>query len=500
MNEYRGNFIANTWTAPTSPDGHLVRENPCRKSETIYEFGWDVASVDRAVAAARKALSGWDRLGLDARMPYLQRFRQALANRAEAMARAIALETGKPLWEARTEVSGLTAKIDIMAGEGLQYTADVYPEGLDGGSFRARPLGVVAVLGPFNFPLHLANGHIIPALLSGNTVVVKPSELTASSMQLYFECIEEADFPAGVINLVHGPGPVGAALAGHPSINAVLFTGSYETGLRIQQATLHQHWKLLALEMGGKNTSIVLEDADLAQAAHEILMASCLTTGQRCSATSRIVLHEQIADAFTERFVELVSRVTTGDAFADDAFMGPLVNKAAFDKFIGAQQLTENANLTPLLEGGPARPDLDGYFVKPAIWRAHKVDPSGAHQSCEIFGPDIIIYHASNDDHAAHIANATEYGLAMSVFTADETRFDNLAYELQTGILNMNRSTVGASSRLPFGGVKKSGNHRPSAILAGQYCTFPQSQLRQRAGWTDDQLQKPPLSLLLGKF
>jgi succinylglutamic semialdehyde dehydrogenase len=495
--EYRGNFIAGRWAKVTTPDETLVRENPCRKSETVFAMPVCVSAVDEAVNAAQKARSHWDRLGIEGRRPYLERFRASLDSRKEQLAHAISTEMGKPLWESRGEAAALTAKIDIMCGEGLDYTRDVHPEGLKGGLFRYRPLGTLAVLGPYNFPLHLANGHIIPGLITGNTIVVKPSELTPGSMQLYFECLEEASFPDGVVNLVQGGGKVGAALAAHRDVQAVLFTGSYETGLRIQQATLTHYWKQLALEMGGKNTSIVLDDADISQAVYEITQAACLTTGQRCSATSRVVVRREIADALIEGLVDTIGRVTCGDALTEDVFMGPLADRRAYDKFMAAQSENENGNLTPLLMGGATREDLDGYFVKPALWRANNADESGPHQGCEIFGPDIIVYTVDSDEEAARVANATEYGLAMSVFTADEARFERIAYDLRTGILNMNRSTVGASSRLPFGGVDKSGNGRPSAILAGLYCTYPQAQLRIDPGFETASLGQAPLKFLL---
>ncbi|MFU8804540.1 MAG: aldehyde dehydrogenase family protein, partial [Bradymonadaceae bacterium] len=438
----------------------------------------------------------WDRLGVDGRRPFMARLKERFIARKEELATAISTEMAKPLWEARGEASALVAKIDIMSTEGLEQTTEVHPEGLSGGLYRYRPLGVLSILGPYNFPLHLANGHIIPGLLTGNTLVVKPSEITPGCMQLYFECLEEAGFPPGVVNLVQGPGPVGAALSAHEHVDGVLFTGSYDTGLRIQQATLTHHWKELALEMGGKNTSIVCEDADLAQTVHEITLASCLTTGQRCSATSRVVARREIADELIDRLVATISRTTCGDALTEDVFMGPLASERAFQKFLVAQQETEDGNLIPILEGGATREDLDGYFVSPAIWKARTVDAGGAHQGCEIFGPDLTIYVVDTDEEAARVANATDFGLAMSVFTADEDRFDTIAYELQTGILNMNRSTVGASSRLPFGGVKKSGNGRPSAILAGLYCTYPQAQLRQQPGFDPEDLTKAPLRYL----
>jgi succinylglutamic semialdehyde dehydrogenase len=494
--DYKGNFIGGKWRTVEAPDGEIVRENPCRTQETVFRAPWTASAVDGAVQAARQALPEWDRLGIEGRMPFLERFKAALAARKDALAEAIAREVGKPLWEAKTEAGALTAKIDIMCGPGLDVTQEVHPDGLEGGRFRHRPLGVLGVLGPFNFPLHLPNGHVIPGLINGNTVVVKPSELAPGCMQLYVECAEEAGFPDGVLNMVQGTGEVGAQIAGHRGVNGVLFTGSWETGLRIKQACEDHYWKLLALEMGGKNTSVVLEDADLMQAVHEVALAAFLTTGQRCSATSRVVVKEQVADEFIDCLRDVSTRVTVGDAFDEQPFMGALASGAGYDRFLQAQQDTENGRLTPLLKGGRARPDLDGYFVKPSIWLASAVDATGSHQGRELFGPDIVVYVVDSDEDAVRVANATEFGLSMSVFTADEERFERMSYGLRAGVLNMNRSTCGASSRLPFGGIKKSGNHRPSALLAGRYCTYPQAQLRQEPGWDPETLESGPLSYL----
>ncbi|RDV37068.1 aldehyde dehydrogenase family protein [Bradymonadaceae bacterium TMQ3] len=495
----RANFIAGHWATPARSQNVLRRENPARTDEVVFETPWDTASVEAAVDAAHRALPAWDRLGVEGRLPYIERFRKALDARKEELAQAITAEMGKPLWESRGEAGALTAKIDIMSSEGLELTRQVHPPGLTGGSWHHRPLGPLAVLCPYNFPLHLPNGHIIPALLTGNTLIVKPSELAPLSMQLYFECAQEADFPPGVLNLVQGPGEVGAALCAHPRVSGVLFTGSFATAQRIRRATFDQPWKLLALEMGGKNTAIVLDDANLDQAAHEILLASCLTTGQRCSATSRVVALPSVIDDLQQRLVALLERVTTGDPTLEGnqaPFMGPLAGRKGFQDFVGAQHEDDHGTLIPVLEGG-AHPDLDqGYFVRPSLWRASQLDPEGDHQSEELFGPDIVLYEASDESGAARIANATDYGLAMSVFTADPERFQNLSYALDCGILNLNRSTVGASSRLPFGGIKKSGNHRPAAILAPLYCTYPQARLEQPAEFSPAPPQSGPLSLL----
>lgn len=493
--EYKGNFIGGQWQKVTQAEGVFTRENPSRIDETVFEFPWAVAPVEDAVSAARKALPTWDKLGFDARLSYIQKLAKIFADRKEDLAMAICHDAGKPLWEARGEAGALVAKINIMSTTGMEFTRDLtLPDG--SGKAVYRPLGVLCVLGPFNFPLHLPNGHIIPALLNGNTLVVKPSELSGASMQLYFECLQEAGFPDGVVNLVQGPGPVGAALSTHDRVDGVLFTGSYNTGLRIKKATIEQPWKLLALEMGGKNTSIVLEDANIDQVAHELILASFLTTGQRCTATSRVVAHKSIASRLLDQFVELAKKVTTGDAEYEEVFMGPIINKGSYDRFLAMQQETESGKLQAVLQGGKAREDLNGYFLSPAIWKATEFDPHGAHQSEEIFGPDVIFYEAADEQELIHIANGTDYGLAMSVFTSDEERFERMTYDLHSGIVNMNRTTAGASSALPFGGVKRSGNHRPAAISAGLYCTYPQSRLMQGSDFDEESVLSGPLSYL----
>lgn len=493
-------YIAGEWRAPSNPDGEVARENPARTSELVFRCQTSLAHVDEAVEAARAAQPAWDRLGFEARRDALERFAAELEARAEEIARTIALEVGKPLWEARGEARALPAKIRIMSGEGAEHTAPTRPEGLDG-EVRHRPLGVLAVLGPFNFPLHLPNGHVAPALLTGNAVVIKPSEAAPRCMTLYAQAAQAAGLPPGVLNVVQGAGAAGARLAAHPGVDGVLFTGSYDVGLAIKRATLEQHWKLLALEMGGKNTCVVLEDADLDRATYEIAQAAFLTTGQRCSATSRVVARRELADALTDRLADVARRVTAGDPLGDpQPFMGPLATRGAFEKVQAAMADDEGGALTPIVRGG-AHPELgdQGYFVTPALWRCDALDPRGSHQAEEVFGPDVIVYAVDSDEEAARVANATEYGLAMSVFTSDRGRFDALSYQLQTGILNLNRSTVGASSRLPFGGVKKSGNHRPAAALAGLYCTYPQARLHVPAAFDASELDAHPLDLLAPK-
>jgi succinylglutamic semialdehyde dehydrogenase len=492
----KGNFIDGSWEPIKAPEGTLTRNNPARPDEVVFEANWDTASVDRAVSAARDALPEWDRLGREARVKHLHQLADAFREREDAFAEAIAREAGKPLWEARGEAQALAKKVNIMTDEGLDITGERQPEGLDNGRWRYRPLGVTAVLGPFNFPVHLPNGHIIPSLANGNTVVIKPSELTGGCMQLYLECVEQAGLPDGVVNMVQGPGEVGRALSSHRGVNGVLFTGSWETGQRIKQQTMDHYWKLLALEMGGKNTAIVLDDADLDQAAHEIAKGAFMTTGQRCSGTSRVVVRSEVATELIDRLADITRRVTTGDPLKEDVFMGPLITEDAKSDFVQAQHRDEDGALVPIVRGDSARNDLSGHFVSPGLWLAKQVNPRGDHQGTELFGPDVVVYPVQDDAQATRVANATEFGLSMSLFTDDEARFDDLSYDLRCGVLNLNRSTAGASSRLPFGGVNKSGNHRASAVLAGEYCTYPQAQLREEADWDEDALEDDPLRFL----
>ena len=462
--------------------------SPADRTDVLGEFHEDLSAVDAAVAAARAAQPDWERLGLDGRAAALRAFRDALWARGDEIAQTMAREVGKPLWEATGEARALGGKVDVTLADGMRLVEDRLLGSaqlwFDGG-YRFRPLGVCAVPGPFNFPLHLANGHIQAALATGNTCIFKPSEYAPRCAELYMQAAHDAGLPAGVLNMVQGGPDAGKRLVASRDVDAVLFTGSVRAGIAIRRETVEQPSKLLALEMGGKNTAIVLGDADLDRATYEVATGVLLTTGQRCSGTSRVVCAESVVDRLQARLARIFDEVRIGHPLADDTFMGPLVSEAALEKYLQADATGVEEGFERIRQGRRAEVrgvegPYDGFYVTPALWRApYGSLAGGPHGGDEIFGPDVVLIPTPDDDEAmAAAANATEFGLAMAVFTADPARFDALAFRLRTGILNFNRGTVGASAQLPFGGVKNSGNHRLAAVMAAQNCVYPVATLR----------------------
>src|SRR5712671_4116018 len=329
------NLIGGDWTEPASADGAIEDRSPADLSLSLGRYPWAVSEVDRAVAAARDAHGSFAALPQADRTQLVRRIGAVLKEREEELARAIALDVGKPLWEARTEAQACSAKAAITADEGLKVVSPFPAPGQAGAECRFRPLGVLAVLGPFNFPVHLPNGHVLPALACGNAVVFKPSEVAPHAAEVYARCLEEAGVPPGLFNLVQGPGAVGAALAAHPGVDGVLFTGSWAVGQAIQRACLGQS-KLLALEMGGKNAALVLRDADLVKAIYDAVFSAFVSAGQRCTAASRLIVEGPPgrADAVAARIAAAAQRLSIGHPLRDGVFMGPLASQAALEKFL----------------------------------------------------------------------------------------------------------------------------------------------------------------------
>jgi succinylglutamic semialdehyde dehydrogenase len=337
---------------------------------------------------------------------------------------------------------------------------------------------------PFNFPAHLPNGHIIPALVTGNTIVFKPSDKTPATGQWMAECFEKAEFPEGVFNLVQGKAEVGKRLVNHDAVDGVLFTGSYEVGLKIKQDTLTQYWKLLALEMGGKNASIIWEDADMKKAVYESLVGAFMSSGQRCSCTSRIILHRNIRDQFVDQFYASAKKLKIGH-WREPVFMGPLISSDSVDKFIRYQEIAKREGAESLMRGKALSLDHDGYYVTPSINLVKEFDPKSVYQKSEIFGPNVAIFTVDTIEEALAINNSSGFGLVMSIFTKNRALYEKSLIEAQVGVLNWNRTTNGASSKLPFGGMNKSGNDRPSGNAAVQYCTVPVSSLEDTTPFSD---------------
>lgn len=425
--------------------------------------------VDAAVRAARAAFPAWANAGLDARLAMVRRYRDLVRAGADAFARLIARETGKPLWDAAAEVASVAAKVDISIEAYLARTGTrVGAVAAGRQAVRHKPHGVLGVLGPYNFPAHLPNGHIVPALLAGNTVVLKPSEQTPAVAEHMAALWAEAGLHVGVLNIVQGAGDVGRAVARHLDLDGLLFTGSAATGFAIHRAFAGAPHKILALEMGGNNPLIVWDCADVQAAAAIAVQSAYLSSGQRCTCARRLIVQEAAAAPLADAIAALIDRLIVGAPFDTPApFMGPVIHAAAADGLIaafGAIVAAGGRVIRPLarLPQGPA-------FVSPGL-----IDTTGlALPDEEHFGPLLQMIRVPDFDAAIAAANATRFGLSASLVGGDADLYARFWTGVRAGIVNWNRPTSGAASNAPFGGVGASGNHRPAAWYAADYCAYP---------------------------
>ena len=427
--------------------------------------------VDLEVATARDGFMPWAARSLAFRIETLRRFANVVRQRADAFTDLIARETGKPLWEARTEVDSVIAKVDISITAYAERTAQRRMDAPMNSrmALRHKPHGVLAVLGPYNFPAHLPNGHIVPALIAGNAVVFKPSEKTPATGVFLVECYHAAGVPEEAVRVLVGGPAEGKALAAHPDIDGVLFTGSARTGIARNRQFAEMPEKILALEMGGNNPIVVWDTPDLHTAAVLVAQSAFTTAGQRCTAARRLIVQEQLADGLIAELSRLTGRLIVGAPHDDpQPFMGPVIDNETADG------LTESF-LALLMKGGRpirhmARPDPARPFVTPGII---DVTDMPGRPDVELFGPLLQVIRIDDFDAAIAEANNTRYGLSASLVSQTPALFDRFWAGARAGIVNWNKPTNGASSSAPFGGVGWSGNHRPSAYYAADYCAYP---------------------------
>jgi succinylglutamic semialdehyde dehydrogenase len=429
------------------------------------------ADVDEAVRAARTASGDWADRDFTAREKIARDFAARLEAHKERLAGLIALETGKPLWESRGEVGSMVAKVDISvrawhARTGTSETAS----GNAVHAVRHRPHGVVAVFGPYNFPGHLPNGHIVPALLAGNTVVFKPSELTPWVAEETAKLWLDAGLPPGVLNLLQGERETGALLAAHEQLDGLYFTGSARTGHLLARQLAATPHKILALEMGGNNPLIVGTVGNVRAALHDVIQSAFLSSGQRCTCARRLfVPHGGAGDDFVARLADVVRALHVGRHDDDpQPFMGPVISAHAADGLLAAQARLLGLGATSIVE--MKRLDLGAAFVSPAILDVTAVAELPDE---EYFGPLLQLIRYDTLDEAIDRANCTRYGLSAALLSDSRDDYERFRRRIRAGIVNWNRQTTGASSAAPFGGIGASGNHRPSAFYAADYCAYP---------------------------
>ena len=456
-------FLGGRWR---EGGGEAFRSIDPATGETVWRgAAASGADVVEAVGAARRAWRDWADWPQAERTEAVLRFKGALAEQAEGFAEAISRETGKPLWETKAELGSMAGKVDISiraqaerAGEREAATA------FGRAVLRHRPHGVMAVLGPYNFPGHLPNGHIVPALLAGDTVVFKPSEETPWAGELAARCWEAAGLPEGVFNLVQGGRATGEALLAQ-DIDGLLFTGSAEAGAIFRRSFADRPEVILALELGGNNPLIVWEPADVEAAAGIVVQSAFVTTGQRCSCARRLIVSERAAEPLIEAIRALAGRLVVGPwNGAEEPFMGPLISVRAAE---GARARAAGLGGRELLATADAGRG-------PAWMTPGMVDVTGLETpDAEIFAPVLQVRRAGSFDEAVAHANATRFGLAAGLVADDPGLWERFLQRSRAGVVNWNRPTTGAAGDMPFGGLGASGNHRPSAYYAADYCAYP---------------------------
>ena len=433
--------------------------------------------VDLAINAARIAFLTWANQPLEERLVIIDAFAALVKENSEAIATVISRETGKPIWETRTEAAAMVGKVAISKQAYHERTGEkTTPMPGATAKLRHRPHGVVAVFGPYNFPGHLPNGHIVPALIAGNTVVFKPSEQAPATSDLIIQLWEQAGLPAGVLNLIQGERETGVALANHQGIDGLFFTGSPQVGHILHKDFAGHPGKILALEMGGNNPLLVSEKiADQRAAVHEIIQSAFISAGQRCTCARRLLLPTgPHGDAILQSLITATKALCIDRYDAhEQPFMGPIVSAQAADGLLQAYQKLVKLGAEPLLE--MTRGDSKTGFVTPGIIDATKVLDILPDQ--EYFGPLLTVIRYDSLDQAMIIANNTQFGLSAGLLSDDKAEYEWFLQHSRAGIINWNRQTTGAASSAPFGGTGASGNHRASAYYAADYCAYPVSSI-----------------------
>ena len=469
-----GNFIHGEWVAPRNGKTHLNR-NPADVSDVIGEFPLSTqADVDAAVASAREAYKSWRLVPAPKRAEILFRVAELLVKRKEEFSRDMTREMGKILPETRGDVQEAIDMTYYMAGEGRRLFGQTTPSELpDKFAMSVRqPIGVCGMITPWNFPIAIPSWKMMPALVCGNTVVLKPAEDTPFSSYHLVETMVEAGIPPGVVNLVSGDGPgAGTPLAGHKNVPVISFTGSTSTG-RIIAETCAPGFKHYSLEMGGKNIILVLDDANLDLAVDGAIWGGFGTTGQRCTAASRIGVHKAIYKEFVNRLVERAQKLKVGNGLDPGVDMGPLINDQQLKTVMSYVEIGK-AEGAKLLTGGHRLENGDnakGWFYEPTIFG--DCDPKMRIAQEEIFGPVVSVIPIGNLGQGIEVANGVPYGLSASIYTRNVNATFSAIRDLYTGIVYVNAPTIGAETHLPFGGTKQTGNgHREAAVAAIDFFT-----------------------------
>lgn len=461
-------YINNSWCI-----GHgasLTSYNPANGDILWVGPAANSQDITKAVSAARAAFPNWSDRSLETRTAFLQNFKTILSAEKNRLSETISMENGKPLWEARNEIDAMVGKIDISIQAYAKRCPDIVLENQEREMvMHHQPHGVIAVLGPFNFPGHLPHSHIIPALLAGNTVIFKSSELTPLISEVLFQLWERAGLPEGVLNLLQGGAETGRLLAEDQNLDGIFFTGSWNTGNFLSKLLIDRPGKILALEMGGNNPLIVTEGVDPKMSAYLTIQSAYITSGQRCTCARRLIVpYGSSGDKYLQELCSMIKAVHVGNyTEKPEPFMGPVISFEAANKLLKTQQEWQEQGGHCLVE--MKRCKQDSALLSPGL-----IDVTGIPRAdTEHFGPLLQLIRVDNFESALREASNTQYGLVAGLIGSNHDEFNQMTKRIKAGIYYWNTATTGASSALPFGGTGKSGNFRPSAYYAADYCAYP---------------------------
>ncbi len=465
----RGDFEFSPSLSPNK-NFEQVRKSPADFEDIVFrQVPTPLSSITLAVKEGEKAYLPWTRLKPEERAKKLAPLKQIIKRNLPELSQTISREIGKPLWESEGEVKSLIAKVDFVLKEGLNRIRkqEILPAK---GQIRFKSRGLFVVVGPFNFPMHLPLGQILPALISGNTVIFKPSEKAPATGQKLAELFHKLNLPVGVFQMLTGGARLSAKLCTQPLVDGVFFTGSFKTGQKIKEALLKDPFKILALEMGGYNSALIWDNSSIEQALTESLKGSFFSAGQRCSSTSQIILHKSLSEEFAKEFVRQAQKLSV-DHYSQNPFMGPLIDQQAVQRHFSFQKEIQKAGGETLLESHLLK-SKKGHYVGPGIYKMSFTagSPIGTE---ETFTPQVILYETEDLDQALDIIHHSQYGLSLSLFTKDPALREEMFYRAKVGLIHYNLSTIGASGFLPFGGLGKSGNDRPAGAFAIDSCVSP---------------------------
>ncbi|MDE0092084.1 MAG: aldehyde dehydrogenase family protein [Oligoflexia bacterium] len=465
---FLGSYVKGQFQSP--PKKQQKHISPADFKDLIFTWSEkNTEVIDSALLAGQKAYRGWSKLSLKKRVKKLQPLKTIIKQNIKSWSELISRETGKPLWESEGEVKALLSKTDFVLKEGLNRIQEqTVPKA--GGRIRFKSRGLLLVIGPFNFPMHLPLGQILPALVAGNTVLFKASEKTPASGQKLAQAFDCLKLGPGVFQMIQGGAEVSKKLCKSKNIEGILFTGSYEVGQKIKETVIKDFSKILVLEMGGYNSALIWESADLDLAVEETLKGCFWTAGQRCSSTSQIILHKKIAKAFIKKFVAEAQKIQS-DHWSKNSFMGSLIDSKAMKRFFSLQKDIEQRGGQILLKGKQILKDK-GYYVSPGLYKM-TFDKNSSFGTKENFTPQVICYETKSLEQALEIIHHSGYGLSLSVFSRNKKVQEEISQRAKVGLINYNLSTVGASGYLPFGGLGKSGNDRPAGAFAIDFCVTP---------------------------